>query len=271
MAEVFKKEIFSSNVNYLSLENGIKISDLEKQVGISAGYLTKLSKDNGVKPSIDLVMKIAERFKISIDTLVSVEMAKLSSTENYLIGFLEKLKRDTEAERLQWGKETAADLNHLNEFNCPVPHPFLTFTEDGITIANGAPCRKYSFVSNTFGTLTAFNGASYYLRINNVTLLFLANVGNKKAKVNVPEYSAKEVWIKTKTMKCLCTNKQQYFDVFIDNLFSAVAEHFKHLQLEQDYLSSIDLFMKNEAVVDLSEVKEFFPEELKNKPGNTTV
>ena len=58
------------NVNRIAKERGISLAQMEKDLGFSEKYLSKLDKNN---PSIDRVVAMADYLGVSVDTLVGYE------------------------------------------------------------------------------------------------------------------------------------------------------------------------------------------------------
>lgn len=251
MKKEFSKDIFMSNVYHLLRAKGVKVGELEKDVGISIGYLSKLNKEASLKPGIDLVIRIAERLEVSIDALIGLQMEKVTGTELYNIRFLEKLRKDTEAEKLMWGRETASELAVVgNDENGFPTHPF--FTTEEYTEDRGGDYPEFLennvFVSNEFGPETAIHGDCYNLRLKNGAILFLADVVKSCYRQNETDVYAKEVWIKTNfsPKQFICSNKNSHYANFVNNLFTAIAEYVKHPQMPSDYRYVIDAFMQDD-------------------------
>lgn len=251
MSKELDKEIFLGNFYYLLKTKGIKIGEMEEYASVAAGYFSRLNKDANAKPNIDVVISIADKFGISLDTLTKVKIYELSGTETYMINFLEKLKKDTEEEKLMWHKETASELANVKDDSDGFPeHPFFSYGEYYEDRGGEYPeCLKDNiFVSDSFGNQTEIHGDCFNLRLKNGAILFLADIAKicfKKG--DIPEF-VKEVWIRTFSsgQKFLCSNKNPKYTDLINNLFNAISEYCKHPQLEADYRSVIDAFMKDD-------------------------
>lgn len=105
----------TENIMILADEQDITKSDLEKAVGISAGYLSKLSNpDNTTVPSAEVLLAIARKLRVTVDLLLSSELSKMSESEKFLAKFMDKVIKDTEEERLEWKTETREDLSEVS-------------------------------------------------------------------------------------------------------------------------------------------------------------
>ena len=250
MLRDFNNNIFIGNVYFqLNTNKSVKIGELEDKAGVSKGYFARLKKDNTAKPSIDVVMKVADMFHVSIDSLVGIEMGKLSATDQYKIKFLEKLRTDTESEKLDWGRETAAELGNLRLDEDGNPsHPF--FRRESCPVWRGGDYPEYYesnvFVSEAFGLETAINGDCFYLHMKGA-ILFLADIVKEEHRSNDPDAYAKEIWLQTwdKSNQFLCSSKDPAFTSYVNNLFSTVAAYCRRPKLSQECRNVIDNFLES--------------------------
>lgn len=107
------------NIRALSKEKRFKIGDIERMAGYSPGYLSRFMKENsGSMPSIEVLGTFASQFGVSIDSLIYDDFTMLSSTEIYLIDFLEKLIAFTKRSETTWRtlhpEESAESGDFLN-------------------------------------------------------------------------------------------------------------------------------------------------------------
>ena len=107
MEKAYDIKQFMKNVNFLIKQNKILVGDVEKAVGVSAGYIARLSKKaDRSTMSVELVYKLARYFNISIDTLFECDL-ETSNNETLIISFLQELCIDTELGNLDWYKTNA--------------------------------------------------------------------------------------------------------------------------------------------------------------------
>ena len=131
----FNKTLCFSNIRELLRQNpDVKIGQIEKEAGIRLGYMSRLEKDgNTSEPSMEFVVTAAKLLKVSVDTLISVDLTGLTPTEQYITSFFDKLKEDTLKDRLDWNRETAFNLNRMEpDMNGFVYHPL--FAEESPTL-----------------------------------------------------------------------------------------------------------------------------------------
>ena len=158
----FDKLQFAKNVSCLLKDKGIKIGDYEKSVGVSAGYLSRVSKDDAIKPNIDFIVRTANLLDVSIDTLLEADLSDLSSTELLFLSFLHKLQSDTIGEQLEWKRESADVLNSIETYGGggsrhPLFYGFQTGTTEDPLYPEPVFTGLASFSSNALGLNTVID------------------------------------------------------------------------------------------------------------------
>jgi len=107
MEKTYDIKQFMKNVNFLIKQNKILVGDVEKAIGVSTGYISRLSKKADKSTmSVELVYKLARYFNINIDTLLECDL-EISNNETLIISFLQELCIDTEVGNLDWYKTSA--------------------------------------------------------------------------------------------------------------------------------------------------------------------
>ena len=118
--------IMMRNIAYLTKKNGIGIGDLEKVLGISTGYISRTAKGNsGKKMSIDNVWRIARLFGVELRALLETDLQIPNQNTELLVRFLEKLRQQTEDNKIQWHNCGGA-CSEMEERLAVLPY----FTED---------------------------------------------------------------------------------------------------------------------------------------------
>ncbi|MDY4784091.1 helix-turn-helix transcriptional regulator [Pygmaiobacter massiliensis] len=248
----FNKKIMFDNISFMLKEFGKKIGELEAEAGVSPGYISRASKDGSAKPGIDFVVKAAEALGTSIDTLISVDMTSLTPTELYLLSFLEKLRKDTTSDKLEWNRESADFLNRQeSDINGYVNHPLFsyeTFFEEGETEYPDEVSRVV-MISHAFDCHTHIAGDCFNLRMKNGAMLYFMNISKSVYRMDDKDAHAKEIWIYNpgSGTQFLCSNyKNSIFGALIDDLYMVVAEACKRPKIKPDLRYVIDSFMKDD-------------------------
>lgn len=257
MTEKFNPKILFDNIDFLIKNQNRKIGEVENEAGVSAGYISRTSKDGGSRPGIDFIMNVARVLHVSIDTLLKVNIASLTPTERYLISFLEKLEQDTTHDLLDWDRLTAESLNNMDtDQNGNTDHPLFEFRSFCEENDEGYPAEvsRVVFVSHSFDVHTAIHGDCFELRMKNGAYLHIMSVSKSKYRMDDTSAFAKEIWMSmpTQTPQYLCSDYgHSKLADFIDNLYAAVAENTKHPKVKQEFRYIIDSFMKDDNEDDL--------------------
>lgn len=258
----FNKTLCFSNIRELLKENpDVKIGQIEKEAGIRLGYMSRLEKgDNAAEPSVEFIVTAAKLLNVTVDTLISIDLSRLTSTEKYLVNFIEKLKTDTLKEKLNWDVETEFALNRqLVDCNGVSRHPLFTLE----TFYRATECEypeevtENVYVSKTFGPNTSINGDCFNLRLKNGSTFYLMNLVKDVHKVNDKKAFVKEaiMYVPRGKTQVLATTHDEYpIAELLEDLYLTVKERMNHPQVNNDVMNVIDAFMKNDFVDDPDEL-----------------
>lgn len=256
----FDKTKCFRNIRELLKDNiDVKIGQIEKEAGVSIGYMSRLEKDdNTAEPSVEFIVTAARLLKTSVDTLISYDITGLTPTEKYLFNFFEKLKKDTLLDKIAWGVESKNDLNNVEtDINCKCSHPLFSYETFSIQTECGYPDKVSQAVykSKSFEEKTYINGDCYNLRLKNGTTLYLMNISNDLYRTNDKPAFGIEAVIhvgcdKKQVIASTCDDLQ--IGKFLSELFTVVKDRMKHPQVNKEARYAIDAFMND----DLSDDKE---------------
>lgn len=99
----FSSKYLGSNIKYILKKYGLKISDLENMLSVSAGYISRtLNEESKKRLSIDIAWQISKIFSVNIDELLNMDFCEPPKTVLPVIQFIEKLKHDTSNNVLFW-------------------------------------------------------------------------------------------------------------------------------------------------------------------------
>lgn len=129
----FDRARLMNNINTLIKDKNIKIGELENSIGISTGYLSKMSKaDNESMPGIDLIWKLAQKLGTSVDMLVGGDFGRSNDNLFQLIRVLDKMKKDTDLHNIEWRRVPKEFYENVKIGT--LPHPLfeenLPFNDD---------------------------------------------------------------------------------------------------------------------------------------------
>lgn len=99
----FNRSRLMNNITTLIKEKNIKVGELESSIGISTGYLSKMTKpENESMPGIDLIYKLAQRLDVSVEALVNGDFNESNDNLLFLVKFLHFLQQDTDLHEIEW-------------------------------------------------------------------------------------------------------------------------------------------------------------------------
>ena len=248
----FDKYRCFANIRELLKNSSIKIGQIEKEAGCQPGYMSRLDKpNNSSEPSVEFLVTAAKMLGVSIDVLVFVDLTAMTATEQYLVSFLDKLKKDTVEDKLEWVRSTAEELNSMHpDHNGYVEHPMFElneFYEEGET-EYPEYVTRVTFTSDSFGCASAINDDCYSLKLKNRSILYLMDVCKSVYRVNDVEAFAKEIWMYTPGVgiNFLVSNKNIRYMELVNVLFETVKEHNKHPQIKKNVKFILDAFMNDD-------------------------
>lgn len=108
----FDRTKLLKNISAVIQERGVKIGELETSVGVSPGYLSRLSKDDiKTLPPLDVVWRIAKALSVNMERLIEGNFDHASETVTYMQQFLQKLFEDTVNSVIDWNSKSVNDVN----------------------------------------------------------------------------------------------------------------------------------------------------------------
>ena len=255
----FDKNVFIKNVYHLAKEKRIKIGELEETVGVGSGYLSRVKKEASAKPSLEFVVKVSDMLDTSIDIMIYADLERMTSTENYLASFFERLKEDTHSGELTWEMESPDDLNcYFKQYSVTEDEEELYDLEDpanplftliDVVEESGEVFTKQGFRSAAFGWDTLIASACYNTHIAEDTVVYLMSIiaSDMEEEGDGPEEKVLEVWIvkSGKEPQFLCSDYVEGpLQLLIEDLYTAAAESYGHPKIKTDYKGVIDEYMK---------------------------
>lgn len=256
----FNSELFFGNINYLLHVQDKRTGKFETEAGVKPGYMSRMSKDS--KPGIDFIMKAADILGISVDSLLKVNISELNPTEKYFFDFMEKLKHDTDARKLNWEVESADYLNRYAKNTCGgIMHPLFseeTFyipEEDGYS----REVTEIIFKSHTYECNTSINRPCYNLRLKNGVMVYIMNI--KLAWGTLSEINKSrvyEVWMHNPDIggSRYIANSVVGSPLaeIIKSLYSSISEYNRCPKIPETLAHAIDAFMNDDMSDDEVEI-----------------
>ena len=250
---VNKRRCFE-NIRFLLKEKtDVKIGQIEKEAGVSLGYMSRMEKPgNSSEPSAEFIVTAAKMLGVSLDLLALTDMAVMNPTEKYLATLMEKLNKDTIADKLEWHRDSADSLNRMEtDMNGNIEHPLFsmeTFYEE-TEMEYPEEVTRIVFTSHTFDCHTYINGECFRLNMKGDSTLYLMDISKSVHRVNDPNAYAKEIWINTPGVgtQFLTSNRDvSQLSELVEILFDTVKRGSKHPKIKKNIKSVLDAFIDHD-------------------------
>ena len=116
----FSRQKLAENIMTLIQQKKLRIGEVEQQIGISTGYLTKmLKKETDAAPSADIIWKLAKVLSVSTDMLIEGDFSKATDNLQYMRKFLYRLQLLTDTNYLEWDRISISDVNEALRSKSP--------------------------------------------------------------------------------------------------------------------------------------------------------
>ncbi len=259
---MFDKKRCIDNIYYLAKEKNIKIGDLERNAGVSAGYLSRLNKeDNSTNPGIEFLDAVARELEISLDALICYDYVSITPTELYVLKVIDKLIHQTQYEERSWKKTSLHDLQEVTiDCNGNPNHPLFkvveesTLTDLGVSRDNVVEYNSM-FMPNAFIQLT---GDGFYTDMPGGRMAYLMCVTNLPFKDTdgiddifelylVKGYHTEPVCFSGDS----CSAISSPFHSALKDLYMTVVDSQKRTQINSEVKYVLDAFLEGVEIEDL--------------------
>ena len=116
--------ILVQNIFYLCDKKGIKKSELERKIGVSIGYFSRLKNKDKCSIQVDVIQKLAATLETSINTLISVDLLEFNKDELLMIDAVKKLTEKAKDHTDKWERlKTSVISDYLDgkiQSNLPI-------------------------------------------------------------------------------------------------------------------------------------------------------
>lgn len=175
-----KKKIVR-NISFFAREQNKKVGEIEDAIGVSQGYLSKLSKPSSKQmPSLETICRLADLFKVSVNDLIYTDYPIFTKTDRQVHDFLETLITQTADEEIDWEliDYNKAVYNHKNGKDTTVAGKVFDlengeeiFTSD---FADGKQYRKQPLRADLFsGDKTWLDGSCYRKQLDGYDSIYV--------------------------------------------------------------------------------------------------
>ncbi len=253
MAVEFNKKRFFDNITFLVKKNGLKIGEVEAAAGVSAGYISRMSKDvNNAKPGLEFAIGVAKVLGTSFDALISVDFSSLTPTEEYLVQFIEKLIRDTVDKDLPWIMESKVMLDSVGYDQNGPEHPLFDVMYRDVENENGGfdRCQEIGFDSrfNEYESICYVDDSFRLALTSDTTLYLMAIVLADKEGLVFGAVDYEMYIVKNGGVSPVCGTTvikgNSPFEEILHNLYVAAKESSRHTKVNATVKNAIDWYME---------------------------
>lgn len=187
----FDRQKLAERIYEIAKAKDISIGSLEKSVGVSAGYFSRLLKGDGKSSfSLETLILVADVLGVSYCSLITASIIgdeSESDSEVELQRFFDSLTRDTKDSTISW-----KSLSYLNEnSNIGLGQPLLIETASGVNSKDdGIDGMLYLSSFETVGS-AYISGDCFSATIDTETNtdIYIMNVGIKAKTGSIANYS----------------------------------------------------------------------------------
>ena len=231
MSDEFKRQNVIDNLMTLVQNSPMKVGEIEKKLGVSAGYLSRLKKqDNESALSAEFLWKISHVFGISVDTLVNERIGQEDKMIAYMRKFISKLSAKTSSGELIWNPITIYQINEMLLGKSKPQFPVVFYRNALFPKAkperSNDPIRA-DYTLSCFDKMKVVSAVYGGILVNPQTSVYYTKIGEDK--------NVKELYL-----ACYCTETENGAEEFLELMFvDPVKEKYWWDNLENDIETTI--------------------------------
>lgn len=227
----FDKNLVGKNIKHLIASKNDKISEIESGAEVSNGYLSRMIKDEGKSsfPIMDVLFYVANKYQVSILTLLTVDLTALTPNEKFLVSFFDRIIEESNSNKIVWTQET---LKQLNDYEHLGFHPLFSL-KDPYDYNSGLQYKSMFDIS------VEIAGDCFNVPISD-SILYLMRTKNTST-----ENSGFELYFYSRTKLepiCNADNNSPLYSI-IENIYNLAAESSRHLKLSDSVKSTINNYL----------------------------
>lgn len=250
---MFDKKRCINNIYFLVKDKGKKIGDIEKLAGVSAGYISRLNKeDNSTNPGIEFLEATAKELGVSLDALINYDFESITSTEAYILKVVEKLLHQTQYEERPWTRTKMSVLKDMTIDEQGIPdHPLYQSVQKAYSGETEYP--EYAIEAEYHSHFLpeaqmVIMGEGFHTSMPGGTTIYLMCVTTKENEelpfrpIEIYEMYLVNKW----TPEPLCFSGDiggTPFSSVLEILYKAVVESCKHTKIKPKIKNILDAFM----------------------------
>lgn len=242
----FDRTKLMTNITALIKEKGLRIGELENKVGISAGYISKMTKaENESMPGVDLIFKLAQELEVSVEALVCGDFNKSNDNLLFLMRFLHSLVGDINVHRDEWRQFT--DYEALRtEYDFP-NLPMLTGAFE-VNIKEKTSAFRYVSEFRRDAHLTVTND-NFYAFVSGIGPLLLFKLENHLPEGRKTEFElcAINMGSSDEQVIPMCSSLDSDGEIapYLMDLYNCLLRHSKDIQISEETRSLINGYLRS--------------------------
>lgn len=242
----FDRARLMNNINVLIKEKGLKVGEVENAVGISVGYLSKMTKsDKESMPGVDLIYKLAQKLEVSVEALINGDFNKSNDNLLFLINFLHCLQQDTDLHKIEW--EFFRNYSEIQEQYGMDELPMFTRTCE-VNMKNGTSAFKFNsqFSLDANLTVTTENFCGF-ASVGMILLFKLTNHLPDGEKTEFEMYAIEDKGGGREEVVPICSSLDSDGDVspYLLDLYNCLVRHSKDLKVSDETRSLINRYLSS--------------------------
>lgn len=249
--EAIELQRINQNIKVLAKIKGLKVGDLETEIGFSAGYTSRIIPKEDYKPTnsfLDFVKLMSQKLGVSIDSLINFDFESASSDEMKLQRFLEDFYYRTLKCDFEWQYQ---DPNNIkNEFDIiryksHSLKPFM-YTKDNRIIFKSQKYSNVKIASGIYSAQLNDDAKIYFVQLISDSEQTNTFLGYEMYISNIiySDYSEDDY---EENISCFAWGDNFHSTRFynlLDKCFHAAYEAMKHIKLSSFASSFIDDYFK---------------------------
>lgn len=237
----FDKTRLMNNINLLIKEKNLKIGELENEMGVSTGYISRMAKsEKESAPSVDFICKLAAKFEVSMDLLVGGDFEKANDNLKYMERFIHTLIDDTNAHVFDWERFT--NMKKLEE-EYAFPELNMQTRTLVVNMQEGKHSMQFrsSFKSEAKLIIENENFNAFVPRMGCVMMFKLREFNTEE-----PVYEMYVVNMEEDKVIPLCSTLENdgVLESVLVELFSCIERHDRDLKISEDARYLIDSYFR---------------------------
>lgn len=230
----FNRALLVKNIKYLASKRGVNLGTLERTIGVSTGYFSRIINDEGKVGStvLDVIYKVGDNLHIPVSSLLSIDLTGLTPNEELLSKFFTKVFQDTVDCSLVWECETEQYLQ-----GCLKNGKHILIDSE---ISQNMMIFHYT---SRFGQNISIAGNAYKVELEEQTL-YLVKVSDKEGNLGYEMYFLDEYNRDYPVDPLYSAYQKNALFEQVNNLYTAATESSRHVKLSDSALASIHHYLE---------------------------